>query len=209
MSTKKSNPTPQRAKKKSLPTLEEIAEERVRAQLPTHAAFVELAARLATRYPHMAIGLPQAHTLAREALDLWMGCEEFLEEKIKDRVRWGMQSDTLAAELAAIPPAKKYPVPLDEFLKKFAGGKPKADRLPLYRAYLKERGNRGILSEAEVDKGIEFAQRTPFDEWWYRHTANGFLRWQKDRVRAAKLARASAGGKALSEKRKMNQEKIS
>jgi hypothetical protein len=81
MSTKKSNPTPQRAKKKSPPTREETVRESIRAKLPTQAALAGLAARLATRYPMgSAIGFETAKALAEEAFGIWKSCEWLLSE---------------------------------------------------------------------------------------------------------------------------------
>jgi hypothetical protein len=216
MSTKKSNPTPQRAKKKSPPTLREIALRKLKAELPTPAALAEIVSRLATRYPMgSAIGYETAKALAEEALRIWTSCERLLNEVYSARCEGWDEMQMEGPEFvddyeawdrmhAAVPPAKKYPISLSQFLR-LAGGRSEADRLHLYRRFLTEFWH----SDSHAEEAIKRDRDEGFDEHEHRPQGVRFLKWLKEYRERAKHARASAGGKALSEKRRMNQEKIS
>lgn len=105
---------------------------------PTTFELAQIAAALANGQQLNRFTAPP---IVEQALCLWRACSDNLEIYDKPKGNAAVlaairkQLDDIAA---AAPKPSKYPVPLDEVLRRIVGGKSKGDRLRTYRQFLRE-----------------------------------------------------------------------
>ena len=84
--------------------------------------------------------------LAEQALQLWEECLHQRKRKIESIFRKANVKTQKLAEESEIPKPEKFPVTFDDFLRLIIGGRYKANRLKIYRDYVKELIRRGHVS---------------------------------------------------------------
>jgi hypothetical protein len=104
---------------------------------PSLPPLFELASLAATLAHGRQINQASAEQLADEAFELWTACYGRREKRLTQQAYREIGREYEAARKAALPKPREYPVSFDEFLRLVIGGKDKADRLKIYRDYVK------------------------------------------------------------------------
>jgi len=159
---------------------------------------------------------------AEKAMRLWDECFYVRDKRLDLYVRSAFNRLKEAASKGELPIPKSYPVSLDEFLRLIMPKKRPADRMKLYREYLRLsiRANKQFLptgsvmpyenvpipSDDEVSDLIKMLRARQFNEEQYKNYAEWFLKTNYlQQVEAEnRRKRAQAGAAGLKRKRHKN-----
>jgi hypothetical protein len=168
------------------------------------------------------IRVQQIHSFALNAILLWEECSSLRNGMIDKTARTYLFANKALQKARELPAPRSYPVSLDEFLRLVMPTKRAAERMNLYREYLRlsirvqnqylPTGTAipfqtvPIPSDDEVSKLIDMLRTRQFNEEQYKNYAGWFLNtsYLKSVEAENRKKRAKAGAAALKIKREQD-----